>query len=307
MTAPLIDNPAFRALFTLPPVRVSASTALVVPEMPPQEIVTGDREVDAVLWLQAVVKTGNPDLIAKALQARRFIKTPMKVLGDRYAEYVMRQSNGDTMGAAFASMGFGELERKAAAATERATRRHEALARFGSVDALFEKTPAEQACERALRGAKKFKWGSKDAFNGFNSTDAAQRFAKYIELTPHTLSDCLHALAYAHEIYDLRAASEPNSGEHWPAFQEHSDFTFACMASIAPRSKDEALRVLDYLDEDRMARTESPAILRNLIAGGFDACAGAPMAQGAVHRTHAHRAPAGTAAQLELIASEASP
>ncbi len=42
------DNLIHRALFSLPPIKVSQQTALVVPELPPKQDVTGDKEVDAV-------------------------------------------------------------------------------------------------------------------------------------------------------------------------------------------------------------------------------------------------------------------
>ncbi len=70
------DNQAFRALFTLPPIQPSASTSLTVPEMPAPKVVTGDREVDAVLWLQECVRTGHQALIDKALEAAKKITTP---------------------------------------------------------------------------------------------------------------------------------------------------------------------------------------------------------------------------------------
>ncbi|MFC0668924.1 hypothetical protein ACFSKY_07860 [Azotobacter chroococcum] len=43
------DNEQHRALFSLPPIRESAETLPAVPELPPQEVITGDKEVDAVL------------------------------------------------------------------------------------------------------------------------------------------------------------------------------------------------------------------------------------------------------------------
>lgn len=102
------DNQAFRALFTLPPIQPSNSTALAVPEMPMPKVVTGDREVDAVLWLQECVRTGHPALIDKALEAAKKITTPMEDLSLRYSQHLMRQ-NRSSMMAALCSMGFGEF------------------------------------------------------------------------------------------------------------------------------------------------------------------------------------------------------
>lgn len=261
--APLLDNLALRALCSMPAARPSTSTALAVPELPARESVTGDDEVDAVLWLQKVVSTGQPPLIAKALEAAKLITTPMKVLGNRYAQYLLRKHPGNTMAAAFGSMNFGELEKAAETAVAREQRRHAALSQFGTVEEILAKTPAEVACEKALRGVKKSK-----TFPVYDDK-ADGRFLKVEALTPHTLADCLHVQVYADQIYRLRNdACAGDAGDHWPAFQAYDDFAFRMMQRIAPCSAAEALAVLEHMiEEDKMDRTESEAILRNLIGG----------------------------------------
>lgn len=259
------DNQAFRALFSLPPIQASTSTALTVPEMPAPKVVTGDREVDTVLWLQECVSTGHQILIDKALEAAKKITTPMKDLGLRYGQHLMRQ-HGSSMMAAFGSMGFGELESQAQGAIKKKQRQHVALSRFGTVEALFSDTPAEAACKKALRGVKRIKG---EPFNDYDMAQAAERFAKKPDLQPLTLADCLHGQAYWHELYKLRCPFDGHGDA--PAYaQAHDDHCFSLMAKLAPRSKDEALAVFDYM-EDREAtdRTEGPAIVRNLIAGGW--------------------------------------
>ncbi|MDH1448283.1 hypothetical protein [Aeromonas caviae] len=49
------DNPRHRAMFTLPPRPSSRETLPTVPELPPQRVVTGDKEIDALLWLRQVI------------------------------------------------------------------------------------------------------------------------------------------------------------------------------------------------------------------------------------------------------------
>lgn len=260
---PQSDNAALRALFTLPQIQASASTALTVPEMPSPKVVTGDREIDAVLWLQECVQTGHQVLIDKALEAAKQIATPMKELGLRYGQYLTRQ-HGNTMIAAFGSMGFGELESQAKGAIERLRRRHVALSRFGTEEALFADTPAETACKKALRGLK----CNKSTHYLYDDELAAERFAKKAELAPFTLADCLHGQTYWDELYALRSPFGLGDGAAYA--QAHDDFCFALMAKLEPRSKYEALAVFDYMEErNAIDRTEGPAILRNLIAGGW--------------------------------------
>lgn len=82
------DNDQHRALFTLPPIKASAETLLSVPELPLQQAVTGNRDLDALLWLRDVISTGQPGPIATALEAAKKIKTPRKQLEERYRAYL---------------------------------------------------------------------------------------------------------------------------------------------------------------------------------------------------------------------------
>ncbi|WP_028605527.1 hypothetical protein [Ottowia thiooxydans] len=259
------DNQAFRALFTLPQVRESASTSLTVPETPAPKNETGDRELDALLWLRDCIKTAHPVLIEKALEAFKKIKTPVNELEDRYTKHVARVSNNH-FGAVLMTFGFADLESLAERVIKRQTRSHEAISRFGSVDQLFDETPAEAACKTALKGLGK----KKGALWGYDSAKADQRFMKLPELIPTTLADCLHAQEYSSELHQFRQASLENAGDHCPEFQEYEDFCFRRLAHIKPRTREEALSVLDHLEErEATDRTESPAIIRNLIAGGW--------------------------------------
>lgn len=260
------DNEAFRTLFTLPLLQTSASTALSVPETPAPKNESGDRELDAVLWLRDCIKTGHPVLIENALIAFKKIKTPAKELEKRYCDYLVRASGGNTMAALFGGFGFANLESLAKSVTERQAKKHEALSRFGSVDQLFKDTPAEAACKAALKGLRK----KKEALWGYDAAKADARFLKHPGLVPETLADCLHALCYERQLYSLRHASVDMAGDHWPEFQEHADFCFRRFAILKPRSKEEALAVFEYLEEqDAGDREEGPSIVRNLIAGGW--------------------------------------
>jgi len=258
------DNQAFRALFTLPPIQASANTALAVPEMPAPKVVTGDRELDAVLWLQECVGTGHQVLIDKALEAAKKITTPMKELGLRYGQYLARRSNSSLL-AAMGSMGFGELEEQAKGAIKKKERQHVALSRFGTVETLFSDTPAEAACKKALRGLK----CNKSTHYSYDDAQASERFAKKLELQPLTLADCLYGQTYWDDLYKLRCPFD-GYGDGPAYAQAHDDHCFSLMVKLAPRSKDEALAVFDYMEErEATNRTWAPAILRNLIAGGW--------------------------------------
>ncbi|CUJ67918.1 hypothetical protein [Achromobacter sp. 2789STDY5608628] len=257
------DNAALRALFTLPPMAASASTAIAVPEMPRQQTVTGDREVDAVLWLQQVVKTGNQALIDKALEAATRITTPMKALGERYAQHVARQG-GHPLQAAFASFGFGDLEDQAKRAVQMAARRHEALARFGDVDTAFAETPAEKACKKALRGLRRDR-----KFDCYDDAEALDRFNRTADLAPATIDDCLYARAYWDKLYWLRE-SIGDFGDSTPQGSAHDFYCRAMLEHRRPRNAAEAMAAFNYLDADDGTDWERvQPIIRNLIASGW--------------------------------------
>jgi hypothetical protein len=257
----MTDNQAFRALFTLPP--LAHSLPLAEQELPPVQNVTGDTEVDAVLWLHKVIETGSRDLIERAKQAAKRITTPMKELERRHNDLQrLRGLRGGTMHFYY---GLGEFDRAAERAIEQADRRREALARFGTAEALFADQPAEAACKQALRGLK----APKDELESYDEVRADGRFVKRLDLTPHTLEDCLHARAYWKQLYWLRHAMEKWSGDGRHAAHEHDWFCLRSMGRLKPRSKEEALAVLEYAYGGDLNHDDQEPIMRNLVAGGW--------------------------------------
>ncbi|QMV72604.1 hypothetical protein HS961_06980 [Comamonas piscis] len=165
------DNQEFRALFSLPPILLSASTALVTVQTPSPKNETGDRELDAVLWLRDCIKTGATVLIDNALEAFKKIETPAKDLERRYSDYLVRASGGKTLAAVFGGFDFANLEDLAQSPVKKKASQDEALARFGSEKALFDMTPAETLCKKTLRGIKRDK-----TWNDYDPEEAAARF-----------------------------------------------------------------------------------------------------------------------------------
>ncbi|MBS5845991.1 MAG: hypothetical protein KID08_09730 [Pseudomonas putida] len=257
----LTDNLAHRALFTLPPIRPSVETTPAVQVLPEQKVITGDKEVDAVLWLREVIKTGQAGPIATALDAAKKIKTPLKEIEQRYVDYVNRNSGGNPFAVMF-SFGFADLEGLAKGSLEKAALVSEARARFEG-ETIFEDTPAEQFCEKALKRCKGFK-----SYFDNDKAQVAKRFRKHAELMPHTLDDCLHEIAYWGRLYVLRhAAGEWGDGMHEAIAREW--FVQGLLSEIKPRDKAEALRVLDYAAQaESIEHDGMVAIARNLIASG---------------------------------------
>ncbi len=253
------DNGAHRALFALPPMRQSAQTLPAVPELPPQLRVTGDEEVDAVLWLRSVINTGQAALIAKAMEAAKRIKTPLPELEKRYTQHLVAANPGNLF-ATLSAFGFDDLEGLATKAINREALRVEGFSRFG--DALFDDTPAEAFCLAALAGLEPGR------MLDFDKAAVAGRFRGRPELMPHTLPDCLHELTFWNALHRLRHAATTDCGDSLPEVNAREYFVFGLMGQIRPRSKAEAVAVFRFMaDEDRMGWSGSEEILFNLVGG----------------------------------------
>lgn len=252
------DNEAHRALFTLPPITASAETLPSAPELPPQQRVTGDKEVDAVLWLRSIINTGQAALIELAMEAAKKIKTSLKDLEKRYSDHLLANCNGNVF-ATFGSFGFADLESLAIRAIKQHRQRLEGVARFGG--ALMDDTEAEVFCIEALRGLE-----ANGKFGDFAKDEVADRFNTYPDLLPYTLADCLRELDYWHQLYLLRHAVDRDCSDGPPEASARDWFVFGLLAEIRPRDKTEALAVFRYMvSSDRNDMKESEAILCNLI------------------------------------------
>lgn len=248
---------AHSALFSLPPMQLSEGTAIAVPAMPAQKVITGDVEVDAVLWLREVISTGQADLIHKAGLAAAKIETPLAELEKRYRDYLARVHPGNLF-AALSSFGFADLESLANRAIERAVRRNEARARFG--DSIFDDTPAEQFCLGALKRVRKGARGY-----GLDAAQVDKRFDARPDQRPATLTDCVAELVYWRELYWLRHAVG-DCGDTSDQVTAREDYVFRMMSRIPPRDVDEAAMVFHYLTaNDGMDRAHSGSVILNLI------------------------------------------
>ena len=251
------DNPKHRAMFTLPEEQKATSTQPATLDLPPQQVVTGDKEVDALLWLRAVISTGQAGLIERAMEAAKRIETPFKELEKRYHDYLHVSQPGNFF-ATFGAIGFADLDSLAKKSIMREQRRCEALARFG--DAIFDDTRAEVFCTEMLRGLDP----RKDVI-GYDKHEAAERFKQCPEYLPNTLADCLYELDYWSQLYRLRNAYDSDYDTS-PESSAREWFIFGLLAEIRPRNRDEAKAVLKYMrDHERTDMDESDDIMDNLL------------------------------------------
>ena len=251
----LTDNPKHRLMFTLPAIKHRASTQLTAFVMPVQREVTGDKEIDAVLWLREVISTGDPLAIDTALAAVANIKTPLAEIETRYANH-LRKNGGGNMFAAFKSIGFADIEDHVKRSKATALRKAEAAARFGDDPDLM--TEAERWAIRVLDGVDVELMDS-------DRSGIADRFKQHPELMPHTLADCLYELSFWDDLYWLKMAAD--AGEPAQETYERGYFVFDLMAEIRPRNREEATAVLQYIiDNERKDDRSTDAVLFNLVS-----------------------------------------
>lgn len=257
------DNAKLRTFFCLPEPVVSDCTALQPQVAPPKPTTTtGNQDLDAMLWLRQVVQTGDAALIAKAMQAAERIKTPVQELEKRYGDYLMRASGGNIMQAVFGSIGFANLKGLAERTVDKQQRRNEAIARFGSEQAVFADTKQERFCIDALALVPM----NTDGWAQYEQEQVNAAFAQHTDLVPHTLSDCLHELDFWDAVYRLRNGWD-NAGDDLPEVNARRRYIDShCLSTIRPKSRDEAKTVLRYMAEHEMFnRSETDAVLENLV------------------------------------------
>lgn len=253
------DNEAHRALFCLPPIQVSTNRAPAVQELPPQQGVTGDRDVDALLWLREVIATGHPGHIATAMEASKRIKTPFKQLEERYRHW-LQAKHPTSLFMALSSFDLGNLESLARSSVEKLAKQTEARSRFG--DRIFSLTDAELFCESALDGLRPI-----DGFD-LDKAEVAARFKARPDLMPNTLADCVYELEYWSSLYWLRNACERYAGDSCPEASARDWFVFELLAQIRPRHRDEAKAVMRYLSISGRGdhRKDCDRIIDNLLS-----------------------------------------
>ena len=255
------DNTAARAFFALPLLALADTTAVTAPAaLPEQRAVSGDVDVDAMLWLREVCNTGDPALIAKALQAAERIQTPAAELERRYGDYLVRASGGNIMKGLF-SMNFADLAGHAHRVIDRQTRQREAVARFGSEAAMWADQATEQFCIDVLIDLE-----PSGTWHEYDDDDAVKAFEAEATMRPNTLADCLHELDYWSALYTQRSAFEQHC-DNIPQVRARESYLHRCLSVLRPKSRDEAKAVLRHIadDKDSFNDEATDAILENLI------------------------------------------
>jgi hypothetical protein len=242
-------NPEHQRLFSIPTPAPSTERALVSAPLPDPEAITGDRELDAVLWLGHVIKTAvEPAVLDRAAEAASQITTPAKEIEQRYADWLQRQPGAHPFQIAFAVVGAGDLEKQIERARERISVYREGLALFGSHEAAMMPTPAEQMILDTiapLPDGEHWNW---------TPDELARLFARSIN--PASLTEVVNELRYWSWLGHLR----------WKMAETHGDYSDDSAEIDARRWWAESL-LTTMLPQ---TRTEAGAVVDAIKAGLID-------------------------------------
>ena len=105
-----------------------------------------------------------------------------------------------------------------------------------------------------------------ESWGGRSHDQANVAFEQHQDMAPHTLDHCLHELEFWDALYHLRNGWD-NAGDDLPEVNARRHYIEAhCLASIRPKTRDEAKAVLRYMAAHEMFdRNETDAVLENLV------------------------------------------
>lgn len=239
------SNPEHQRLFTIPTPLCSHETALTVPSLPEPQRVTGDREVDACLWLRRVCQTTRDErVLDSALEAAERIKTPAEAIEQRYVDWLKRQPNIHSMQIMFASIGMADIKDHVAKARERIRVYNEGVALFGSYAEAMMPTPAEQMVQRTVGVLPE----GEDPW-GWEQDRLAALFTRSVN--PTSLTEAAAELRYWQWLYQTRwnlqktEAPDESLPDDPPEVLARRDYVEGLLCALPPQDQQEVLHLIE--------------------------------------------------------------
>ncbi len=233
------SNPAHQKLFRILEPLATRINIEVTPEIIPQrKVVTGDHEIDTVLWWNEVcATTTDTAVLDQVMEASQEITLPSKELDTRYLEY-LAHSGEPRITSALSSWDFSNIERKVKAARYRIKKSNEALNIFGSYEIAMSPTPPELML---IESTAELPDGD------LSSLEKASIFANSVN--PGTLSETLDEIRYwdwLRKIRNVLPKSDRGSSllfKHEDMFDLRISFIFHLLEEIEPVDQEEVIKV----------------------------------------------------------------
>ncbi|MDE9553337.1 helix-turn-helix domain-containing protein [Xenorhabdus bovienii] len=286
----MTDNTAHKTLFTIPEPRYSTALATVKP-LPVQRTITGNKQVDAYLWVLEVIKTNEPAHLEAAEEGLKKLKITPKAAQQKYSDYLMK-SGAHPFQIAFGTMSMDNPQGYINSAKEQIKKASQVRAAFASYEATLELTEPEKLMlvgELADIYEPFYYWNETEQAEGCMHGDRicetdklrqerAKGFAEQLP-EPHTLSDVVREFLYWDWLYQMRnvAAKELDPGGYGDSdryyIYDRQDYLEGKLATIQAVNRQEAIDVCKWvLEEERFHDRElADRIILNLVGECADA------------------------------------
>lgn len=262
------DNPAHKALFTIPAAIHSTAIATVKP-LPPQRKITGHKQTDAYLWVLDVIKTNEPAHLAAAEEALEKLTITPKEAQERYSQHLIKSGLAPFQ-IAFGTMNLDNPHGYIKGAKRAIEEASQVRATFGTYEAAMENTEAENlmlAGEVGELYSGQYFWNEKEKTEGCMygdrvteteklRKDLVKGFAESLP-EPATLSDVVREYQYWHWLYEMRSVAYQelysdyyHGSDTW--IYDREDYLEEKLVTIQPVSREEAVNVCKWLlDNER--------------------------------------------------------
>lgn len=234
------DNPRHAQLFKLPdePVKQKQSTEVAAqvnkPQLPKN---TGNTDLNSLLYIRSIIKTGDLDLIEKAREAFALIENP-KRLENIYSDWLIK--NDGSMFSTFASWNCSDIESLIKKTLETKSYAMQAATLFDQSTNPFLETQADVVARQILKPIKPERMGL------YEDEAAAKLFKQHTEIMPHNLTQCLSELEFWDHLYRIR--SSVGFGDSPSESFARECFIRELLTEIRPRDKEEAFLVANYAE-----------------------------------------------------------
>lgn len=278
------DNPAHKALFSIPVASHSTEIATVKP-LPPQRKITGHKQTDAYLWVLEVINTNESAYLDAAEEALSKLKITPKEAQKRYSDYLMA-SGAAPFQIAFGTMSMDNPQSYISRAKQNIENACSVRSYFGSYDAALENTPPEKLMlvgELSDVYSACWGWTKKEIAakcvqgERCNEIDMQRKAISkgFVEQLPEpsSLSDVVREFQYWDWLYSMRNSAEKELGYEYADggrchVNDREEYLETLLPKIKPITRQEAIDVCKWiLEEERfMDRGElTDAIILNLV------------------------------------------
>lgn len=280
------DNPAHKALFTIPEPGFSSLPALTKP-LPTQKIITGHKQTDAYLWVLEVIKLNEPAHLDAAEAALEKLTISPKDAEKQYRDWMVANGAG-ILQTAFGTIFMDDPQHYLKRARENIRKASEVRAVFGSYEKAMEPVEAEQFIARSVfQVSEDFGLTQEEVADGYIlgierhlELEDARKNAHHgftdVLPSPYTLSDVVREFEYWKWLYWVRDAAGRELGYQdsevlSQEVYDREDWLDTQLAIISPIHQQEAIDVLKWLlrSDRHEGRDEMDAILMNLIGKDY--------------------------------------